>query len=148
MWVKIVPFIWVGLAVLFLLGEIFTEGFALMWFGIGAAVGALLAFLKLPFWLQILAALVVSSVLFGLSRVFFKRVTRNAAQEGVAADRMLGETGVVIKKIDPVTDEGMVRVSREEWRAESENNEPIEAGTVVKVVRLDGVHLVVKPKEE
>jgi membrane protein implicated in regulation of membrane protease activity len=148
MFVKIIPFVWVGLAVLFLLGEIFTEGFALMWFGIGCAVGALLAFLKLPFWIQILAAIVVSSVLFALSRVFFKRVTRRAAQEGIAADRMIGKTGVVIERIDPITDSGLVRVAKEEWRADSENEEPIEAGTVVKVIRLDGVHVVVKPKEE
>lgn len=145
---KIVPFVWVGLAVLFLVGEIFTEGFALMWFGIGCAVGAVLAFLKLPFWLQILAALVVSGVLFALSRVFFKRVTRRAAQEGVAADRMIGKTGVVIERIDPVTAKGMVRVAKEEWRAESVDDALIEAGTAVQVVRLEGVHLIVKPKEE
>lgn len=145
---KIVPFVWVGLAVLFLVGEIFTEGFALMWFGIGAAVGAVLAFLKLPFWLQILAALVVASVLFALSRVFFKGVTRHASQQGVAADRMIGKTGVVVERIDPLTARGLVRVAKEEWRADSENDAPIEAGTVVEVVRLEGVHLVVKPKED
>lgn len=145
---KIVPFVWVGLAVLFLVGEIFTEGFALMWFGIGAAVGAVLAFLKLPFWLQILAALVVASVLFALSRVFFKRVTRRASQQGVAADRMIEKTGVVVERIDPLTARGLVRVAKEEWRADSENDAPIEAGTVVEVVRLEGVHLVVKPKED
>lgn len=145
---KIVPFVWVGLAVLFLVGEIFTEGFALMWFGIGAAVGAVLAFFKLPFWLQILAALVVSGVLFALSRVFFKRVTRRAAQEGVAADRMIGKQGVVTERIDPLTSKGMVRVAKEDWRADSFNEKPIEAGTAVQVVRLDGVHLVVKPKED
>lgn len=145
---KIVPFVWVGLAVLFLVGEIFTEGFALMWFGIGAAVGAVLAFLKLPFWLQILAALVVASVLFAFSRVFFKGVTRRASQQGVAADRMIGKTGVVVERIDPLTARGLVRVAKEEWRADSENDAPIEAGTVVEVVRLEGVHLVVKPKED
>mgnify|MGYP001153682993 CR=1 FL=1 len=140
--------VWVAIAVLFLVGEIFTEGFALMWFGIGAAVGAVLAFLKLPFWLQILAALVVASVLFALSRVFFKRVTRRASQQGVAADRMIGKTGVVVERIDPLTARGLVRVAKEEWRADSENDASIETGTVVEVVRLEGVHLVVKPKED
>jgi len=145
---RIIPFVWVGLAVLFLVGEMLTEGFALMWFGIGAAVGAVFAFLRLPFWSQILVALVVSGVLFALSRVFFKKVTQGASKEGVAADRMIGKTGVVIEPIDTLTGKGKVRVAKEEWRADSFDEKPIEAGTVVEVIRLEGVHLVVKPKED
>ncbi len=140
--------VWVAIAVLFFIGEMVTEGFALMWFGIGAVAGALFTLLRLPIWSQILVAVAVSAVLFGFSRVFFKRVTRKASKEGVAADRMIGKTGVVIERIDPVTAKGLVRVAKEEWRADSENDAPIEAGTVVEVVRLEGVHLVVKPKED
>lgn len=40
--------VWVAIAVLFFIGEIFTEGFALMWFGIGAVAGALFALLNYP----------------------------------------------------------------------------------------------------
>jgi len=140
--------VWVAIAVLFFVGEILTAGFALMWFGIGAVVGALFALLRLPIWSQIFVAVVVSGVLFGLSRVFFKRVTRSASQQGVAADRMIGKTGVVVERIDPLTARGLVRVAKEEWRADSENDASIETGTVVEVVRLEGVHLVVKPKED
>jgi len=42
----------------------------------------------------------------------------------------------------------MVRVAKEEWRADSGNDASIETGTAVQVVRLEGVHLIVKPKEE
>ena len=37
--------IWFGLAVIFIIGEIFTAGFFILWFGIGAAVAGLLAIL-------------------------------------------------------------------------------------------------------
>ena len=34
--------LWFGLAAVFMLGEIFTEGFFLLWFGIGAALSGVL----------------------------------------------------------------------------------------------------------
>ena len=140
--------VWVAIAVLFFIGEMVTEGFALMWFGIGAVAGALFVLLRLPIWSQILVAVAVSTVLFGLSRVFFKRVTRKASKEGVAADRMIGKQGVVIERIDPMTNKGMVRVTHEEWRADSIEGTPIESGAKVEVVRVEGVRLIVKVKEE
>ncbi len=141
-------FVWAGVAVLFLVGEIFSAGFALLWFGIGAGVSAVLAVFNLPLWLQIIVFIFLSSVLFGLSRIFFKRVTRNAEKVGIASDRAIGKTGVVIVRIDPDIGKGMVRVDHEEWRAESVDGKPIEAGKKVEVVRLEGVRLFVKSKEE
>ncbi len=143
--------VWVVVAVAFFIGEMATAGFALMWFGIGAVVGALFAFLKLPIWSQLLAVTVVSFVLFALSRVFFKKITKGAPQEGIAGDRMIGKTGIVIESINMLTSKGLVRVEHEEWRAqciEGYDDKPIEVGSKVKVVRIEGVRLIVKPKEE
>ena len=39
--------IWMAIAALFIVGEIFTQGFFLLWFGIGAAVAGFLAILGL-----------------------------------------------------------------------------------------------------
>ena len=39
--------IWMAIAALFIIGEIFTQGFFLLWFGIGAAVAGVLAILGL-----------------------------------------------------------------------------------------------------
>jgi membrane protein implicated in regulation of membrane protease activity len=140
--------IWVGAAVLFFIGEMITEGFALAWFGIGAVLAAILALLKLPIWLQITVFAVVSGVLFFLSRTIFKRLTKKAPSSGVGSERLIGRIGIVVERIDPMTDEGKVRVYKEVWRANSADNKPIETGTAVEVVGLDGVHLVIKPKEE
>ena len=57
-------YIWLILAALFIVAEMFTTGFVLLWFGIGALVAALLALtglVGLP--LQILTFLVVSVAL-------------------------------------------------------------------------------------
>lgn len=154
MFVKILPFIWLGAAVLFFIGEMISEGFALMWFGIGAAVAAGLGFLdvytsaNIGIWWQLLAFAVISTALFAMSRTIFKRFTKDASRKGVAADRMIGKVGVVTEPIDPMTAKGMVRVDKEDWRAESEDDKPVQAGARVEVMRLEGVRLVVKIKEE
>lgn len=135
--------IWVGGAVLFLVGELLTEGFALAWFGVGAAVAAVLALIKAPLWLQLVAFGVVSGALFLLSRTIFKRLTRKAPSSGVGSERLIGRLGVVIERIDPMTDNGKVRVYKEEWRANSIDNKPIEVGIEVAVVDVEGVHLVI-----
>ena len=67
-------YIWLILGVVFIVAEIFTTGFVLLWFGIGALVAALLALtgvVGLP--LQILSFLVVSIALTVASRTIFER---------------------------------------------------------------------------
>lgn len=145
---QIMLFIWIGFAVVFFIAEMLTATFGLLWFAVGAAVAAVLAAFNLPFWLQIAVALVISTVLFALSRKFFKRITRNAAQTGVGADRSQGKEGIVIERIDPLTNQGKVRVEHEEWIAENVEGKPIEPGKKVEVVRVEGVRLFVKLKEE
>ncbi|MBD3285182.1 hypothetical protein GF338_02485, partial [candidate division WOR-3 bacterium] len=81
--------IWAAAAVLFLVGELLTEGFALAWFGIGAAVAAIFALIKLPVWLQLVAFGVISGVLFLLSRTIFKRLTEKAPSSGVGSERLI-----------------------------------------------------------
>ena len=42
----------------------------------------------------------------------------------------------------------MVRVDREEWRAQSVDGRAIPAGATVRVVRAEGTRVVVEPLEE
>jgi membrane protein implicated in regulation of membrane protease activity len=43
---------------------------------------------------------------------------------------------------------GKVRIDKEEWRAESEDESVIESGTRIEVIRLDGTHAVVRLLKE
>ena len=63
-------------------------------------------------------------------------------------DRLIGEVGLVIEPIDHVTDSGRVRIKKDEWRAESADETKIEANTKIRVVRIEGAHLVVEKAEE
>lgn len=139
--------IWMIIAALFVIGEIFTAGFFLMWFGIGAAVAGILALLGLGAGWQWGTFIVVSGVLFGVSRRFAERFTKKQPP-GIGADRFVGKQGVVLEEIDNVKNTGRVRIEKEEWRADSDTGEVIPVGKMIKVNRLVGTHLVVETLKE
>ena len=134
--------IWMILAALFVVGEIFTAAFFLLWFGVGAAVAGLLALMGAGAGWQLGVFVVVSFVLFAVSRRFAERVTKKQPP-GIGADRFVGEECIVLEEIDNTHNTGRVRMDREEWRAESAAGEVIPVQTRVRVVRLSGTHLVV-----
>ncbi|MBU7014557.1 MAG: NfeD family protein [Theionarchaea archaeon] len=139
--------LWLILAGIFAIGEIFTTGFFLSWFAVGSALACITAYLGFsPAW-QWGIFLVSASILVIMSRRFADRFTKQQPP-GVGADRYVGKTGVVLVRVDNISNEGMVRIGKEEWRADSETGEIIPEGTEVHAVRLDGTHLVVAPIKE
>ena len=139
--------IWMILAAICIVGEIFTAGFFLLWFGIGALVAGLLAILGLGAGWQWAAFVVVSGVLFAVSRRFAERFTKKQPP-GIGADRFIGKRGLVLEEIDNAKNTGRIRIDKEEWRADSDTDGVIAVGGRVEVTRLDGTHMVVKPVEE
>jgi membrane protein implicated in regulation of membrane protease activity len=136
--------LWFAFAALFIISEVFTQGFFLLWFGIGGAIAGILAVLGVgPAW-QWAAFVVVSGVLLTVSRRFADRFSQKQPP-GVGADRLLGKRGVVLQDIDNMKNAGRVRIDKEEWRAESDDDSVIASGTRVEVIRLDGTHAVVRP---
>jgi len=139
--------LWMALAAIFVVGEIFTAGFFLLWFGIGAAVAGISALIGLgPAW-QLGAFVVVSGVLFAVSRKLADKITKKQPP-GVGADRFIGKEGIVLEEIDNEKNTGRVRLKSEDWRADSETDEIIPKGTRVGVTGLDGTHLIVREKKE
>lgn len=139
---------WMILAAVFVIGEMLTAGFFLLWFGIGAAVAGLLDLLGLGAGWQLVTFIVVSLGLFAVSRRFAERFTHKQPP-GIGANRLIGKKGVVVQQIDDVKASGRVTIDGEEWRARSEAGDSIPPDTAVEVVALDGTRVVVSlPKEE
>lgn len=136
--------IWMIFAALFIIGEIFTAGFYLLWFGIGAAIAGVLALLGLGAGWQWGSFLVISLVLFLASRKFAERFTKKQPP-GIGADRWIGKEGLVLEKIDNAKNTGRVRIGKEEWRADSDTGKAINKNVRVVVTGMDGTHIVVKP---
>ena len=139
--------LWFGLAALLLVGEVFTAGFFLFWFSIGAAAAGVMALLGVGEVFQVIVFIVVSGVLFATGRKFANRMTVEQPP-GIGADRFVGTAGIVLEKIDPIANTGRIRVGQDPWRAQSENNEVIPAGVTVKILRIDGTRAIVQTTEK
>ena len=135
---------WLILAAILLIGEVFTAGFFLFWFSVGAAAAGLSALLLgANEVVQLIIFVVVSGVLFATGRKFANRVTKKQPP-GIGADRFAGGTGVVLEEINPHENTGKIRVGQDSWRAESENGEIVPVGAAIKVLRIDGTRAIVK----
>lgn len=135
---------WMILGTILVIAEIFTAGFFLLWFGIGAFVAGIVALTGGSQILQLLSFAVVSGLLFAASRKIAERITKPPTP-GIGANRFLGKRGVVLERIDNITNTGIVRIDQDEWRAYSENdNVIIPEGKLVEVIDVRGTHLVVR----
>ncbi len=138
--------VWVALSAILLVAEIFTAGFFMLPFGIGAAAAALLEFLGVSVGWQWVTFVVVSTVSLVLLRRFSDKVTHEPPVK-MGVDRLIGMSGVVIEELTPHSAKGKVRVDREEWRADSCKEALVPIGTVVTVTAVEGTHLMVDPQE-
>ena len=64
---------WLIASAVFLLVEIMTLGLTSIWFAGGAVVAAITALFGVPFWVQMLIFIVVTCLLFALTRPVAKR---------------------------------------------------------------------------
>jgi membrane protein implicated in regulation of membrane protease activity len=137
--------IWLAAAVVFAGGELAVAGsFFLAPFALGAAVAALLAFLGVGLLGEWLAFVAVSFGTFAALRPLARRLDEGEPTAGIGSRRLIGQSGNVLEAIPAGLHElGMVRVHREEWRAETAGGEGIEAGALIQVVEQRGTRLIV-----
>lgn len=142
--------IFLAAAVAFAVGEIAAAGtFFFLPFAAGAAVGALAAFAGAPIWAAGAGFLVVSAAASAFLWPLGRRLDRSAPQAAVGATRWAGREAYVVETIPAgVGGTGLVRLDREEWRAQSIIGAAIPAGSTVLVSRVDGTRLMVLPLEE
>lgn len=137
------PWIWAILALVFVIAEIFTAGFFIICFGIGAAAAAAAAFIGLNTVWQMVVFVVVSAAAVVLSRPIAARIS-GPSENRVGIDRVLHKEAIVTHTIDPMKAQGRVRVEREEWLADTVDETAIAVGTKVEVVAVEGTRLKVR----
>jgi membrane protein implicated in regulation of membrane protease activity len=135
--------IWIVLAVVLYIGEMLTMTLSLLPFGIGATAALIANFLGAELWLQWVLFVVFSVIALILLRPLAKRLTANAEQTKSGVDRLIGMTGRIIEGNAP-SGENRARIAREVWNVATETGEHLAVDTSVKVLRVDGVHLIVE----
>jgi membrane protein implicated in regulation of membrane protease activity len=136
--------LWTIFAIVMGIGEIFTAGFFLLPFAIGAAAAAVLAWANAAVLAQWLVFFGVSLFSLAFLRRFISRQDEGE-QPRIGANRWVGVDGVVVEDIDPLHGQGMVRIESEEWRAIAP--QAIPAGQRIVVTEVRGSRLVVEPLE-
>ena len=144
----VMKLIWTGLLVLFTIGEGVTVGLTAIWFAAGSLAALICALLGGPLWLQIALFIVISALCLLAIRPLAHKYF-NSKVEPTNADRILGTEAMVTEDINNLQATGAVRIGGITWSARSESDTPIPAGTLVRVLRIEGVKVYVeKVKEE
>ncbi len=136
--------LWLVLLILFLVAEGATAAVTTIWFAAGALVAMVASLLGAQIWLQVIIFVMVSvGCLLALRPLLKKYITPKKIRTNV--DAVLGSQGIVLERIDNLAGTGRVKLGGMEWTARAENNTCIEAGTVVRVERIEGVKVFVIP---
>lgn len=138
--------VWLVLMVVFLAAEASTVSMVSLWFAAGALIALLTALAGGPAWLQTLLFLAVSAGLLLALRPLVKKYL-SPKLTATNVDSVVGSTGLVTAAIDNVSAVGQVKLGAMEWTARSTSGQPIPAGTLVKVDRIEGVKAFVSPAE-
>lgn len=135
---------WLVLLIVFAASEAATVGLTSIWFAAGALIALIAALLGGPVWVQITLFLAVSLLCLAAVRPLAKKHL-NSRVEHTNADRVLGAQAQVTEDIDNIHGKGAVIIRGMTWSARSEDGGPISTGTMVKVLRIEGVKVFVEP---
>jgi membrane protein implicated in regulation of membrane protease activity len=144
---------WFVLGAILVVAEIFTSGFVLLWFGVGALAAAFAGMIGIDsLALQFLIFAGVSVGLTAASRTIFvnyfsREKTGDSLRTGV--DSLPGKIGTVVSSSKGSLQEGAVKVFGSTWTAYPAPGEgPLEAGERVCVESVRGASIYVRRVEE
>ena len=134
---------WLAAFIVFAIGEAVTVGLVSVWFAVGALARMFATALGAGLWLQITVFLGVSALALALFKPLSSKLLKTKAS-ATNADRVIGASALVTQSIDNTQAQGQVKVNGQVWSARSAQNVIIPAGTDVKVLRIEGVKVIVE----
>ena len=141
--------LWSVLAAILIVAEIFTSGFVLLWFGIGALAAALAGLVGIDsLFIQFAIFAVISIGLTAASRtIFINYFSREKSGQSLRSgvDALPGKIGTVVSSSTGALHEGAVKVFGSTWTAYPAAGEPpLEAGERVCVESIEGASIYVR----
>ena len=149
---------WLAAFIAFAIGEAITVGLVSVWFAVGALAkatydrlfrwlgalaGLFAAALGAGLWLQITVFLGVSALALALFKPLSGKFLRPKLS-ATNADRVIGASALVTETIDNSQAQGQVKVKGQVWSARSDQDVVIPAGRNVRVLRIEGVKVIVE----
>ena len=138
--------IWLVLGVVLIVAEVFTLGFVLLWFGIGAIAAAIVGLAGGGLGLQFLVFAVVSVALTIMSRTLLANYLPHPGQRlKTGIEALPGKIGTVISPSNGALHEAAVKVYGSTWTAYPiDDNTQLTQGEKVEVVEVRGSSIYVR----
>ncbi|MEV6714586.1 NfeD family protein [Lentzea sp. NPDC051208] len=138
--------IWLIIALVLAIAEIFTFTAALGILATAAAATAGTAAIGLPLLGQLVVFSVVSTAGVVLIRPWARRMMLQPRLERFGVEALVGASAYVLREVNG--HEGLVRLRGEDWTARPyDESLVIPAGSTVDVLHIDGTTAVVYPRE-
>ena len=134
---------WLAAFIVFAIGEAVTVGLVSVWFAVGALAALFATALGAGLWLQIAVFLGVSALALALFKPLSSKFLRPKLS-ATNADRVIGSAALVTETIDNTQAQGQVKVNGQIWSARSAQDVVIPTGRDVKVLRIEGVKVIVE----
>jgi membrane protein implicated in regulation of membrane protease activity len=140
--------IWIVLLIIFLVIELITVGLTTIWLAGGALAAFVLALCGIGIVGQFIAFFAVSFVLIYFTRPLALKYM-NPRRTRTNSEGLIGQVVKITERIENREAKGRALANGLEWSARSVDDETIiEPDTLAKVLRIEGVKLIVEPVEQ
>lgn len=138
---------WLGLIAVFLVIEMFTFEFTFLMLALGGGAGLISSFANAPFWMQVVIAAIVATLLILFLRPpLLKRLQRSGDPTKSNVEALIGLRGHVLQTVTSAS--GQVKLSNgDTWTARSGTNQSLPPQTPIAVIAISGAIAVVTPLE-
>ena len=139
-------YIWIAVICVAALVEAFTMQMVSIWFVAGGIVSLILYFCEVSYEIQIIIFIAVSIILLiSLRKLCLKFLLKNT-DEKTNIDSLIGREAKLLKSIS-LGELGEVKLGDVVWTATTKDETPLSAGTLIKIVQVQGNKLIVQPIE-
>ncbi len=140
-------YIWyVALFFVLLVVELLSYNLTTIWIALGSLLTAIYAyFFPTQVITQVILLLVLSLTFILLTKPLMQKI--KYAKEKTNADRLVDMEGIVLESINPLEGMGQVKVAGQIWSAKTEDGTVVLTGEKIKIIKIEGVKLVVERKE-
>ena len=130
---------WLLVAGICFIIEIFTVGFFVFWFGVGALIALIVSLFVESFLVQAVFFIISSTILLLFTKPLVNKFIKTDEITPTNVYRIIDKEGIVIEDIDSLNCTGKVKVKGELWSAIADTD--IEKGSKIKVISVNGVKL-------
>ena len=144
--VIVMLYIWIAVICIAALVEAFTMQMVSIWFVAGGIVSLILYFCGVSYEIQIIVFIAVSIILLiSLRKLCLKFLLKNT-DEKTNIDSLIGREAKLLKSIS-LGELGEVKLGDVVWTVTTKDETPLSAGTLIKIVQVQGNKLIVQPIE-